>query len=171
MSLPSIDSEAQMSSSPDTWMLSAHCMASDFRLSLAPDIAEGIFKLLDLYEQGKDRMKDLERHYWAETARQQPSSASEEVITPVSPRREQRIIVRMSFTFNSGIVELHRMGGTRRNGTPSSKSRKGAWHDTFVLPTISVWMDYAGPEQGGEASSDKDGMLVINSVSSMRVLS
>jgi hypothetical protein len=74
MSLPSIDSEAQMSSSPDTWMLSAHCMASDFRLSLAPDIAEGIFKLLDLYEQGKDRMKDLERHYWAETARQQPSS-------------------------------------------------------------------------------------------------
>ncbi|WVR03135.1 hypothetical protein IAU60_000125 [Kwoniella sp. DSM 27419] len=159
MTLPSIDSEAQMSSTMDTWQLSAHCSATDFKLSLAPDVVEGIFKLIDLFEHGKDRIVQLEEHYRAEMAKQpQETVASkyDDPATPISVRTAQRILVRMSFTFTSGIVELHRelSESDRRNQTADTKKHR-AWHDTVVLPTLSVWVDYAGPE-GSQIPSDSE---------------
>ncbi|ORX35037.1 hypothetical protein BD324DRAFT_652754 [Kockovaella imperatae] len=144
MSLPSLESEAEMASTEDTWMLSAHCAATDFKLSLAPDIADGIFKLTDLYSQGRDRFFDLERHYRTEVATAAERSDSvavkyEEETVPTSPRKRQRIFIRMSYTFNSGIVELHHAGHTE----PQKAPKRHLWLDIFHLPAISLWVDYA----------------------------
>jgi hypothetical protein len=163
-----------MSSTTETWMLSAHCSASDFCLSLAPDVADGVFKLLQLYEEGRQRMLDLEQHYLEEARSRQPSEPTTARIEDSAssiPRHEQRIIVRLSFTFNSGTVELHRMplAGDRRYPMPDPRGRsgKGLWHDTFTLPTVSIWLDYAGPEMSSTRSHalHDSGALVINSVS------
>ena len=134
-----------MSSREDTWTLSAHCAATDFRLSLAPDVADGIFRLMDLYEQGRDRFLELERNYRSEaaTATERLDSVAlkyDDEVSPTSPRKSQRIIIRMSYTFNSGIVELHRMVANELKKT----SRRTNWLDIFHLPTISLWVDFAG---------------------------
>lgn len=168
MLLPSLDSEAQMASAVDAWVLSAHCSASDFKLSLAPDIVEGAFKLIDLYESGKDRLAELEQQYRAEMAkREAPESVAakyEDTPTPSPTRTRQRIIVRMSYTFNSGIVEMHRSPDS--SGNPCGTTPRGrTYHDTFVLPTISVWMDYEGPQTDLALEEDeRSGSLIFNAV-------
>ena len=176
MSLPSIDSEAQMSSNPGVWSLSAHSSATDFKLSLAPDVAEEVYKLIDLYKHGRARIAELERQYRAEraTLELQDSAAAkhEEKQSPIQPRQAQRIMVRMSFTFNSGMVELNqnqneadrKVGSLDLRGRPS----RPAGCDIFTLPTISVWADYAGP--GTDFAESQDGLdnysvLVLNAVS------
>jgi hypothetical protein len=172
MLLPSLDSEAQMSSSSDTWSLSAHSSASDFKLSLSPDIVEGAFKLIDLYEQGKSRLADLEKQYRAEMAKRATSDSVaakyEDTPTPSPSRPRQRIMVRMSYTFNSGIVEIHRSPDSPANPFGATLRGRSAHHDTFVLPTISVWMDYAGPQMNptdDDHDEDGAGMMIFNSVS------
>lgn len=176
MSLPTIDSEAQMSSKPGVWSLSAHSSATDFKLSLSPDVAEDVYKLIHLYKHGKDRIFELEEQYRLEMAEleYQDSVAAkyEEHHSPVTSRQTQRILVRMSFTFNSGIVELHpasskedrRMSSLGSHGRPL---RVGG-NDVFILPTISVWTDYAGPKSDSAKMIDTEanhGVLVFNAVS------
>jgi hypothetical protein len=183
MLLPSLDCEAQMSSVPEVWSLSAHVSATDFKLSLAPDVVDGVFKLIDLYEAGKDRLAELERQYRAEMAKREALDSVhakyDENPAPSPARKHQQIVVRMSYTFNSGIVELHRSvdsanvqfanpfgGGSGGSATP----RRGCWHDSFVLPTISLWMDYAGPTADTKGDDEADvGTLVFNSVSNSMV--
>ncbi|KAL7425079.1 Macrophage colony-stimulating factor 1 receptor [Cryptotrichosporon argae] len=141
MSLPGVDSRAQMSSETDTWTLAAHCSATDFKLSVTPDIADAVFKLVDMYEQGKTHLVQMSQEYHTEWARRDPAEHS--AISPTSAQPLQRIVVRMSFTFNSGIVEFHREVEHK-----AASRRKTDWHDTFTLPTVSVWMDYQGAEHG-----------------------
>lgn len=161
-----------MASTPDSWSLSAHSSASDFKLSLAPDIVEGAFKLIDLYESGKNRLAELEQQYHAELAKRETSESLaakyEDTPTPSPTRQRQRILVRMSFTFNSGIVEIHRSPDSPANPFGTTPRGRTAYHDTFVLPTISLWVDYAGPkvDAGNEEDDDGAGLLLFNSVSS-----
>ncbi|WWD06286.1 hypothetical protein V865_004376 [Kwoniella europaea PYCC6329] len=158
MTLPSIDMEAQMSSTPDIWQLSAHCSATDFKLSLSPEIADGIFKLIDLFHHGKERITKLESHYKSEMAKHPYESVSAKYDDPSSPavvRPSQRILVRMSYTFNSGIVELHRgLSESERKTLNADMKKSRQWHDTVVLPTVSLWMDYSGPKAMNSASDD-----------------
>ena len=183
MSLPSIDSEAQLSSTADQWRLSAHSSATDFKLSLAPDVAEGIYKLMDLYERGKIRIAELERHYLMEYAKDEPqeliSSNNDTKLSPNPPRRHQRILVRLSFTFNSGIVELipAPCEDDRRSMSldPRKRPSRVVTHDIFILPTVSVWTECSGPQSErlkSSAALPDRGMLVFNAVSSfLRVIS
>jgi hypothetical protein len=174
MSLPSIDAEAQMSSKPDIWQLSAHCSATDFKLSLAPDVADGIFQLIDLYTHGRDHITHLEKHYRSEISKRDASESvaarygDHEKSVPTS-RQSQRIMIHMSFSFNSGLVEMHRSAveadvrtvASDLRGRPSRVSR----HDTFTLPSISVWLDYAEEVPEGQDEDEKAGSVVLNAVS------
>ncbi|WVW81321.1 hypothetical protein I302_103312 [Kwoniella bestiolae CBS 10118] len=169
MTLPSIDMEAQMSSTPELWQLSAHCSATDFKLSLSPEIADGIFKLIDLFHHGKERISKLEAHYTSEMAKHPYESVSAKYDDPSSPivaRPSQRILVRMSYTFNSGIVELHRgLSENERRTLNADLKKSRQWHDTVVLPTVSLWMDYSGPKANNLASKDNedtDALLLFN---------
>ncbi|WRT63262.1 uncharacterized protein IL334_000165 [Kwoniella shivajii] len=169
MNLPSIDMECQMSSTPDTWQLSAHCSATDFKLSLSPDIADGIYKLIDLFHHGKERISNLEAQYKSEMAKyphESVSSKYDDSASPITARPSQQISVRMSYTFNSGIVELHReVSDSDRRMMNADLKRGRHWHDTVVLPTVSLWMDYTGPK-GNDAISDdseeSDAVLLFN---------
>lgn len=176
MSLPSVESEAQMSSTPGLWSLSAHSSATDFKLSLAPDIAAEIYKLIDLYERGKDRISELEHRYRIEVAKleAQDSVAAkyEDTQSPVFSRTAQTIMIRMSFTFNSGIVELNQTLTEEDRRMPPMYLRGGpnrsVGHDIFTLPTISVWTDYAGLKTAIAESNDDSGnhaVLLFNAVS------
>lgn len=165
-----------MSSKPDTWTLSAHCSADDFKLSLAPDVIDGVFKLIELYEQGKERLVDLEAHYRSEMLKREASEAAQSAYdgpqSATSSRQEQRIIVRMSYTFNSGKVELHRTikrqaGTTPTESDPRARTGRAVWHDTFTLPAISVWLDYTGAHHSftnGE-EVEESSTLIFNTVS------
>ena len=179
MRLPSLDSQAQMSSTADAWTLNAHCSADDFKLSLAPDIVDGVFKLLDLYEQGRIQLADLERNYRNEAFTQNALDAvaikydGKKTSSPSSTRYAQRISIRMSYTFNSGIVELHRTpspGDALSLVETDARGRPGraAWHDTFTLPAISVWVDYAGPRSDMDEDDDREnpGVVIFNAVCS-----
>lgn len=160
MSLPSVDAKAQMLTTQEKWCFSAHCSATDFKLSLTPDVTDGIFCLMDLYEKGRASLAEFERQYNAEMAKR-----DEHHVEPSPTKRQkQKIFVQMSFTFNSGIVELHRpLSDAERRSRPSdTRGRMGrlGWHDTFHLPTISIWMDH------GEGQTDADpALLVFNAVS------
>ncbi|OCF72268.1 hypothetical protein I204_06644 [Kwoniella mangroviensis CBS 8886] len=169
MTLPSIDMEAQMSSTPDIWQLSAHCSATDFKLSLSPEVADGVYKLIDLFHHGKERITKLEAHYKSEMAKHPYESVSAKYDDPSSPaviRPSQRILVRMSYTFNSGIVELHRgLSESERMALNADIKKSRQWHDTVVLPTVSLWMDYSGPQAMNSASDDNgdsDALLLFN---------
>ena len=156
MSLPLLDTEAQMASTPEFWTLSAHGSATDFKLSLAPDIADGVFKLIDLYEKGQQRVYELEQRYRAEIAK---ASASDSVAlkyegetSRVSPRQAQRIIMRMSYTFNSGLVEMHHTAAPEPLSAQGMRPRRTAWLDFFQLPAISLWIDYVGQQSWPQVS-------------------
>ncbi|KAK8844716.1 hypothetical protein IAR55_006566 [Kwoniella newhampshirensis] len=167
MTLPSIESEMQMSSTHDTWQLSAHWSATDFKLTLAPDVADAIFKLMDLFQRGKERISNIEEQYRAEMVKHAQESVSAKYdgpATPVLEPRSQRILVKMSFTFNSGIVELHRELSDSERKTMTAEAKKGrSWHDTVVLPTVSVWLDYVGPKRVPiQLEEATDGLLLLN---------
>ncbi|RYF40798.1 MAG: hypothetical protein EOO38_21450, partial [Cytophagaceae bacterium] len=63
MIVPLIDSEAEISSEPGMWKMSAHCSATDFKLSLSPSIADSIFRLISMYHRGKAAIAQLEEEY------------------------------------------------------------------------------------------------------------
>jgi len=167
MLLPSLEAEAQMSSVPEMWSLSAHASATDFKLSLAPDVIDGVFKLIDLYESGKERVAELERQYSIEMANRNTvdsvNAKYEDSATPSPARPRQRIMIRMSYTFNSGIVDIHRSINDPSYTTGQTSRGRQASHDTFVLPTISVWVDYAGPKPNANNDADAAGVLLFNS--------
>jgi hypothetical protein len=166
MLLPSLEAEAQMSSLPEVWSLSAHLSATDFKLSLAPDVIDGVFKLVDLYESGKERVADLERQYTAEMAKREAVDfvldKHEDKLTPSPARPRQRIMVRMSYTFKSGLVELHRSPDSPSYSSGYTSRGRQAWLDTFILPTISVWVDYTGPKPDANNDADAMGLLLFN---------
>ena len=175
MVVPLIGSEAQMSSKADIWTLSAHSSAADFKLTLTSKIVQGIYRLMDLYDHGKHRVYELERHYRTEMAILEvpkPDAAENQAeSSPILPRQEQRIVIRMSFTFNSGIVELHQGAGDAPQSKTGLDSGDRPYrlnpHDTFTLPTISLWVDYTGPvtdETAMKARRHKGGRLLVNSV-------
>ncbi|ODN76792.1 hypothetical protein L202_05394 [Cryptococcus amylolentus CBS 6039] len=161
MVLPAIESEAQMSTSHDQWRLSAHCSATDFKLVLSPDVSDGILELVNLFEQGKERISTAETHYKTEMAKHAQESLTTKYDDHLSPKpvpRSQLILVRMSFTFNSGVVELHREPSDTERQTMDGETRRGGkgWHDVVILPTVSMWVEYNGPAQ------DEEGLLLFN---------
>lgn len=164
MRLPLLDAEAQMAAKPGSWSLATHCSADDFKLTLSPSIADSVFRLIDMYRQGKAHISQLEKQYLAGAAR---GEGSDSVVakylqqTPVPTRRTQQILVRMSFTFNSGVVELSRLTSEADGDSPKKRSRP----DVLVLPSISLWVDYTGPRN--ESPKDgEDGVIILNAVSS-----
>ncbi|WVQ79015.1 hypothetical protein IAT38_001107 [Cryptococcus sp. DSM 104549] len=170
MLLPSIQSEAEMSSTGDAWQLSAHWSATDFKLTLGSDVADGVFKLVGLFAEGKEKIARVGEIYRAQVASQTELlvAKGECPATPVPspPRASQRIHVRMSFTFNSGIVELLRdLSETeRKNMGPDTRRGRAALPDTVVLPTVSVWVDYVEAKTTPMPSDDdaNDGLLLLN---------
>lgn len=187
MTLPSIEAEAQMSSKPDMWSLSAHCSATDFKLSLAPDVVDGAFQLMDLYDRGKADFARLEKQYREELARHELGTGdhtSADVATsaptvseaePSPTRSGQKVLVRVSFTFNSGVVELHRSADQCEMirtvaADVRGRSNRIGWHDNFTLPSISAWLEFA--EAGSQPASDRDhaSSFVFNTVSLQRTM-
>lgn len=168
MVVPSIESEAEMSSTHDAWHLSAHCSASDFKLTLSPDVSDGVIQLVELFERGKEKIAKVEAQYKVEVARHAKETIASKYESPASPsarRQSQRIIVRTSFTFNSGTVELHRDLSDAEKTTLSSETRRGrGWHDTVVLPAVSLWTEYTGPKNEAPLfpQDEDDGSLLFN---------
>ncbi|EAL21708.1 hypothetical protein CNBC5720 [Cryptococcus deneoformans B-3501A] len=168
MVVPSIESEAEMSSTHEAWHLSAHCSASDFKLTLSPDISDDVIQLVELFERGKEKIAKVEAQYKVEVARHAKETIASKYESPASPsarRQSQRIMVRTSFTFNSGTVELHRDLSDTEKATLSSETRRGrGWHDTVVLPAVSLWMEYTGPKDEVPLfpQDEGDGSLLFN---------
>ncbi|EIW72981.1 hypothetical protein TREMEDRAFT_42131 [Tremella mesenterica DSM 1558] len=169
MTLPSIISEAQMSTSADQWTVFAHSTATNFKLSLAPTVADGVFKLIDLYEQGKHRIAEIEKQYRSELVR---NNALESVVNKYEDQRspttsrQQRVVIRLSFVFNSGVVIFKRLPSRRstHDVLDDFRGRRTESRDTFTLPSVSAWVDYAGADdhsQGSEHEEDA-GVLVFN---------
>jgi hypothetical protein len=155
MTVPEISSEAEISSEPGFWKVCAHSSATDFELKLSPSIADDIYRLVHMYHRGKSHIALLEEEYRLGLAKfGQPDTVVTKYIEQSSiPSKlaAQQILVKMSFTFNSGDVSLsHR---------PRDKSYKP---DRLKLPTISLWVDYAGAAIGVD-DSDDGGSLLINS--------
>jgi hypothetical protein len=162
MTLPAIESEAQMSSSIDAWTLAAHCTATDFHLGLDPTVTDGIFQLIDLYERGCHHIDYLEKRYVTETGKSGTETLAMKYDTPPSPvaaRHRQRIYLRLSFVFESGKVQLYKAPQQSRSPLRSKD------HDEVVLPGISVWIDYAGPSKGIKEEADTAGLVTFNTVS------
>jgi hypothetical protein len=155
MIVPLIDSEAEISSEPGMWKMSAHCSATDFKLSLSPSIADSIFRLMSMYHRGKAAIAQLEEEYRNGLAQfgQGDASIAKYVEQSSIPAKlaAQQILIKMSFTFNSGIVLL--------SHKPLDKSIKP---DRLVLPSISLWVDYTGASIGVD-DSDDGGVLLVNS--------
>lgn len=155
MIVPLIDSEAEISSQPGSWKVSAHCSATDFRLNVSPSIADSVFRLIHMYHRGKTHISQLEEEYRLGLAEfGQPDSTIAKYVEGSSiPSKlaAQQIFVKMSFTFNSGIVNL--------SHKPLDKSHQA---DRLVLPSISVWVDYTGAAIGVD-DADDGGLLIINS--------
>lgn len=155
MALPSIDAEAQMNSSTETLSVTAHLTATDFKLALTPDIADGIARLADLYEHGKEHLSAMERDYrneWAKHEQPADSLAAKYDIPTEGTQHRQQLVVRVSCRFDSGVVELHRHKGRERRMSVHQKGRwtKDANLDKFTLPTVSVWLDYSGTAAGDD---------------------
>ncbi|GMK54228.1 hypothetical protein CspeluHIS016_0108140 [Cutaneotrichosporon spelunceum] len=159
MELPSIEVEGQMTSSSDLLHVSANCTATDFKLSLTPNIADGIARLTDLYEHGKEHLSALERDYRAEWAKfEEPDQSSDSLAEKYDLPAEHdeptphKAHIQVSCRFDSGVVELHRTMDTakvikeRRMSTHQKASRwaKEVHLDKFTLPTVSVYADYSG---------------------------
>lgn len=152
MALPTIDVEAQMTSTSEALNITAHCTASDFKLALTPDIADGIARLADLYEHGKEHLWAMERDYRAEWTKHDQSAdslaAKYDLPVDCAGQHRQQLVVRVSCRFDSGVVELHRPRANQRRQSTHYKA-SGRWSkdlhlDKFTLPTVSVWVDYSG---------------------------
>jgi hypothetical protein len=165
MALPSIEAEAQMNSSPGSLSVTANCTASDFKLSLTPDIADGIARLADLYEHGKEHLSAMERDYRAEWAKfEEPDQPDQSVDTLAdkydlpadhAARTPHKVHVQVSCRFDSGVVELHRTiaaaHAAKERRMSTHQKAGGRWTkeqhlDRFTLPTVSVYADYSGTE-------------------------
>jgi len=152
MVLPIIDAEAQMTSNKQTWSVNAHCTATDFKLTLTPDIADRVARLGDMYEDGKAQLSAMQREYLTEWMKSDESTEAltakyEKTTATAAPGKQ--VIVRMSFRFDSGLVELHRVSPFVKPDDKDHKPGKSRpTHDNIVLPTVSVWMDYTGPGIG-----------------------
>jgi hypothetical protein len=168
MTLPNILAEAQRMSDTETWSVNLHCAATDFKLKLMPDVAEFMGQLADMYEDGKAQLSAMEREYaeWTKSAGTEDTTESvktkyEQTGTPVPTATGKRLVVRMSFRFDSGVVQLRRV---RQGPAPSAlwrerqKLKKSKDFDEIVLPTVSVWLDYTGPGPDDE----KIGTLLLN---------
>lgn len=147
MKLPNIEAEAQLTSSATELLAIAHCQATDFHLCLTPDIADGVGKLVDLYERGKTQLEVLEKEYLSEWTKgtndssSQPESLQSKYDTQI-PTTPKAVTVRMSFRFHSGLVELYRPTATKSRRIHRDKKPD---HDLVVLPSVSLWMEYLGP--------------------------
>lgn len=161
MELPSIESEAQMDSSPGSLKVTANCTASDFKLSLTPDIADGISRLTDLYEHGKEHLSAMERDYRTEWAKfeepgQPADTLAEKYDLPAdhAAQTPHKVHVQVSCRFDSGVVELHRTNAAAhaaKERRQSTHQKAGRWAkeqnlDKFTLPTVSVYAEYSGTE-------------------------
>ena len=176
MDVKIIDSEAQMSTTSETWTLAAHSSAKNFKLDLSPSIADSVFRLVALYRQGKEHIATIGQEYKTGLAKfgQDESVVVKYIEQSRIPAKlaEQKIRIRMSFDFESGLVELAHVPFTppfgradhrfdARDGL-ASLGRNAAMKPTQIkLPGISAWVDYAGvgPEEKDEAE-----ILIVNTV-------
>jgi len=155
MTVTTIHSEAEISSEVGSWKVSAHSSASDFELVLSPSIADDVHRLVHMYHRGKTHIAQLEEEYRVGLAKfGQPDSTVTRYVEQSSiPSKlaAQQILVKMSFTFNSGDVLL--------SHKPRDKTYKP---DRLKLPTISLWVDYVGASISVD-DADDGGSLIINS--------
>lgn len=153
--MTTINSEAEISSEPGYWKVSAHSSASDFELILSPSIADDVYRLVHMYHRGKTHIAQLEEEYRIGLAKfgQTDSTVAKYVEQSSLPEKlaAQQILVKMSFTFNSGDVSL--------SHKPRDKFYKP---DRLKLPTISLWIDYVGASIGVD-DADDGGSLIVNS--------
>lgn len=172
MVVSKIDSQAQMSTSLDLWSLAAHSSATNFKLSLSPSVVDGIFRLIALYEQGKKHVTAIGKEYRTGLAKfgQDESVIAKYVEhTPIpSKLARQKIVVRMSFYFASGVVELAKVsfippyGAARRTENLPATGRAILMKPTELkLPGISSWVDYEGAVVGVD-DNDEAAMLIVN---------
>lgn len=166
MVLPKIDTEAQMTSTPETLFIVASCSATDFKLALTPDIVDGIGRLTYLYERGKQHLSAMERDYKAEWAKLPPETsdtvAARYEVSPVAASR-QKLTVRVSFRFDSGVVELHRLPKDTEPQPPRPAGSKARdQKDRVTLPTVSVWIEYHGSQRSEEEEEGDERTLLFN---------
>ena len=161
--LPKLVAEAEIRNVVDKWQLAALCTATDFRLSIAPDLADAVYNISDLFREGKVHLATLDRQYAEEFARRADRKAVEGVnnssdLPPPSSekagesgnraaRPRQQVSVRLSFQFASGTVRLHR-SPLAAAAHKSPVSRISRVLDTgivsFSLPALSLWVEFAG---------------------------
>jgi hypothetical protein len=139
MSLPDLESQAQMSQNSGHWEVFCHSTASGFQLAVAPNITDHVFALIDLYETGRLRFALLEEQYRKDLATlyalDDATALPKTSVTAASPVRAT-MMIRASFVFNSGLVTLHPPGEV----APISSVRGAS--DSLRLPSISVWSTY-----------------------------
>lgn len=172
MTVAKIESDAQMSTSVEQWTVAAHSYATDFKLDLSPSIADGVSRLIALYRQGKKHITAIGKEYRTGLAKfgQDQSVVVKYLEQSNIPSKlaNQRIVVRLSFSFASGLVELAHVpfsppfGTERRTDATGSGGRTNPLRPTQLrLPGISVWVDYTGATVGVD-DVDEAGMFILN---------
>lgn len=174
MDVKVIDSEAQMSTTAEAWTVAAHSSAKNFKLDLAPTIADGIFRLIALYRQGKEHITTIGQEYKTGLAKfgQDESVVVKYIEQSHIPAKlaHQKILIRMSFDFESGLVQLAHVPFSAPFGRadPRFDAREGLpplGRNTVMKPTqiklpgISAWVDYDGAAVG---PTDETATLTIN---------
>ena len=161
VSLPRLVVDAVMNSLPDRWHLALSSKSTSFALSVAPDVADGIFLLTDLYHSGRAHVAALESQYleeiehYAQQRAMEPDSRSIPNRTvptnhdDTSPGVRQEISLKLAFSFEEGSLYFH----TDHRSTERTQSEG----TEFKLPRVSFWADYKGePVTGSEAGDRRD---------------
>ncbi|KAJ7072266.1 hypothetical protein C8F01DRAFT_1205872 [Mycena amicta] len=151
---------AGLVSARNIWM---HATVSGFILDIDSTIADYIFSLIDVYEQGKERVSRLGASTLRTTA---PSSATREY--PALPTAN----VFASLIFLSGKVRAYNTAASQLSvsgsfphlhGQPTDEQVLGIGADVFNLPVVSVWAEYraAPASHKAESSSDPEPSILV----------
>ena len=130
---------------------------SEFQLSLDSNLPSYVFRLVDVYEQGKRRLDRLAAQYsfdqyYAPGAATQPAEEEEVDNTPTVTKKKT-LEVQATFMFEAGRVslfsyaDLEDKGGV--DGASLARPRPG---QNIILPTVSMWCEYHDRDQSSSSS-------------------
>ncbi|KAF8210348.1 hypothetical protein K438DRAFT_1959629 [Mycena galopus ATCC 62051] len=139
-------------SSRNIWM---RANVSGFILDIDSTIPEYIFSLIDVYEQGKDRVSRLSASIPRNAASSTSTESEQYTTLPTSN-------VFASFTFLSGKVRFYSKAASALSTSslsnvlnqPSDEQMLDMGADVFNLPVVSVWAEYRAT-----SASHKAGVL------------
>ncbi|KAF7361830.1 hypothetical protein MVEN_00527500 [Mycena venus] len=148
-------------SARNIWM---HASVSGFILDIDSTIPEYIFSLIDVYEQGKDRVSRLSASIPRNTTASPSVEREQYTALPTSN-------IFASLTFLSGKVRVYNKAASALSrasslshvlNQPSDEQMLDIGADVFNLPVVSVWAEYRATSASHKAGvSDSEPSILV----------